>query len=82
MKSIINLLKFLGSILGIIGIFLLLVLILFPELFLKFWGWTWGEIVVMNQVGTPMILEVITSIVIVVAIAILAIYRYLIKSRK
>jgi len=82
MKSVINFFKFIGYILGIIGIILLFVLIFFPELFLRFWGWSWGEIILMNQVGTPMILEVITLIVVGVVIAIGAIYRYLIKSRK
>ena len=81
MKSAINFFKGIGNILGIIGIALLLALIIFPEALLKFFGWTWSEIVLMNQIGTPMLLEIITLIMCGIAIGIWLLLK-LFKSHK
>jgi len=58
------------------------VLIFFPELFLRFWGWSWGDIVLMNQIGTPAILEIITLLIGIIAIVVWSISHYLNKLKK
>jgi hypothetical protein len=70
MKSLINLFKCVRDIIIIIGIALLLILIVFPELILKLFKWTWKDILWMNQVGTPMIISVIVIVGVVIAVLI------------